>query len=95
MNSNGRLTGAGATTAQLAAWFSNANGVERPVVDMTGQRGHYDFTLEWSNPLAGASESAAPYIFRALPEQLGLRLEPRRLPMDVLVIDRAELPTEN
>jgi len=90
MNGGGNVTGSGATIQMLAGWFSNANGVDRPVLDQTGLAGHYDFTLEWSNVLG--SDSTAPSIFAALPEQLGLRLEPKHAPVEFLVIDRAELP---
>jgi uncharacterized protein (TIGR03435 family) len=79
----------------LAGWFSNANGIERPVIDQTGLTGHYDFTLAWSNPLAGTPDSTDPSIFTAMPEQLGLKLEPRQVPVEVFVIDRAEIPDEN
>jgi len=95
MNGAGRITSSGATMTQLAGWFSNANGVERPVIDQTGLTGHYDFTLTWSNTLTNATDSSDPSIFTAMPEQLGLKLEPKRLPVEVLVIDRAETPSEN
>jgi len=95
MNGAGRITASGGTMTQLAGWFSNANGVDRPVLDETGLTGRYDFALEWSNPLVGPTDSTAPSIFTALPEQLGLRLEPRRAPVEVFVIDRAEMPSEN
>lgn len=91
----GRITASGGTMPQLANWFSNANGVERPVIDQTGLTGRYDFTLEWANPLLGGQDSTDPSIFTAMPEQLGLKLEPRRVPVEVFVIDRAELPEEN
>jgi uncharacterized protein (TIGR03435 family) len=95
MNGGGKIAGSGATMAQLASWFSKANGVERPVIDQTGLTGRYDFTLEWSNPLASAENSTAPSIFTAMPEQLGLKLEPRRAPVEFIVIVRAEMPSEN
>jgi uncharacterized protein (TIGR03435 family) len=96
MNSGGGVTGSGATISQLTGWFSRSGeGVDRPVVDLTGLAGHYDFTLKCSNSLSDAIDSGNPSVFTALPEQLGLKLEPRRMPMHFLVIDRAELPTEN
>ena len=94
MNGAGLITASGATMTQLIGWFSNANGVDRPVIDLTGLTGRYDFKLEWSNPLA-AADSTAPSIFTAMPEQLGLKLEPRRAPVEVYAIDRAEMPGEN
>lgn len=95
MSGSGKITGSGASIAQLANWFSNANGVERPVVDETGLTGHYDFTLEWSNPLNSTPDSFGPSIFTAMREQLGLRLEPRHAPVKVVAIDHAEMPGEN
>jgi uncharacterized protein (TIGR03435 family) len=95
MKRGGLIESSGGTITQLVNWFSNANGVDRPVIDQTGLTGKYDFTLEWSNPLASASDSTAPSIFTAMIEQLGLRLEPRKAPVEFLVIDRAEMPDEN
>src|SRR6185312_15664413 len=93
MSGRGRIIGSGATMSQFVGWFSNANGVDRPVVDETGLGGRYDFTLEWANPQNAAD--MRPSIFTAMPEQLGLRLEPRRVQMEYVVIDRAELPGGN
>ena len=92
MNGGGRISGSGATIPQLVSWFSNANGVDRPVIDQTGLAGRYDFTLEWSNTLAGQADSTAPSIFTAFQEQLGLKLDSTKAPVDVLVIDHAEPP---
>ena len=96
MNGDGKITASGGTITQLANWFSNANGVDRPVIDQTGLTGHYDFTLEWSNSLRGEPlDSNAPSIFTAMSEQLGLKLVPQKAPVEIFVIDGAELPTEN
>jgi uncharacterized protein (TIGR03435 family) len=91
-----QITASGGTMAQLVGWFSNLNEVDRPVVDQTGLPGRYDFMLEWSNSFAGdALDSTLPSIFTAIREQLGLKLEPRRAPLEILVIDHAEMPTSN
>lgn len=96
MNGGGKISGAGATMTQLVNWFSNANGVDRPIIDQTGLTGRYDFTLEWSLLRAGVgSDSTAPDIFTALREQLGLRLVSQNAPVEFLVIARAEVPNEN
>jgi uncharacterized protein (TIGR03435 family) len=65
----------------------------RPVIDKTGLSDAVDFVLEWS-PEEGA-DTTRPSIFTAVQEQLGLKLEPRRMPVEVLVIDHVERPTEN
>jgi uncharacterized protein (TIGR03435 family) len=74
------------------------------VIDQTGLQGNFDIDLKWTPeapalPFADrtASETAddRPSIFTALREQLGLKLEPSKGPVDVLVIDSVEHPTEN
>jgi uncharacterized protein (TIGR03435 family) len=73
----------------------------RPVIDKTGLNGVFDITLEFPE-LAGCCTGGAdprPFVSEQLPrrlqEQLGLRLEATRAPVEVLVIERAERPTEN
>jgi uncharacterized protein (TIGR03435 family) len=74
-----------------------ANMLDRPVVDMTEIEGIYDVDLEWSPEVDGASQLPdAPSLFAALQEKLGLRLESRRTPVDIYVIDHLErVPSEN
>ena len=68
----------------------------RPVVDMTGIKGAYDFTLKWSSDAAMAEGLAGPSIFTALEEQLGLRLEARKTAFSIVVIDHMDrTPTGN
>jgi uncharacterized protein (TIGR03435 family) len=76
----------------------------RPVIDKTGLVGKYDFTLQFvpdtgalaTQSLAYRSDDSGPGIRTALPEQLGLRLEPKKVPLDMLVIDSADkTPTGN
>ena len=75
----------------------------RPVVDKTGIAGRYDLKLQWTpdDRVSSASSSdsvdakSAPSLFTALQEQLGLKLEPAKGPVQVLVIDHVEMPTEN
>jgi uncharacterized protein (TIGR03435 family) len=83
------------------------NSMDRPVVDQTGLSGRYDFTLNFTpdpgqaallgGPPASAGDNpdAAPSLFAAFQQQLGLKLEPTRAPVDVLVIDKVEKPSEN
>jgi uncharacterized protein (TIGR03435 family) len=71
----------------------------RLVIDRTGLNGTYDFTLRWTPDMGqGAdppSADAGPSLFTALQDELGLRLQLTKAPVDVIVIDRVELPSEN
>jgi uncharacterized protein (TIGR03435 family) len=74
----------------------------RPVIDRTGLTGRFDFDLTWAPdpPLSGGRGGATdlasvPDLFTAVQEQLGLKLEPRKASMEVLIIDHIERPTEN
>jgi uncharacterized protein (TIGR03435 family) len=76
----------------------------RVVLDRTGLRGNYDFTLKWTtqfNADAGhssavvGSDAAAPSIWTAVQEQLGLRLVSTTGPIDTVVIDHIEEPSPN
>jgi uncharacterized protein (TIGR03435 family) len=88
----GRIISRGQPLTRVISALSMA--VSRGVVDRTGLQGPFDVELEWSSDVGAAATSAnAPSIFTALQEQLGLRLEPSRGPVDVLVIDSVERPT--
>jgi uncharacterized protein (TIGR03435 family) len=67
---------------------------DRPVMDATGLKCQYAFTLSWMfpNPFAAPSPdaNAGPDLFAALREQLGLTLEPAKTTIEILVIDHAE-----
>jgi uncharacterized protein (TIGR03435 family) len=100
----GSYTAEGASMAQLARALGSFPAVGRPVVERTALGGVYDWTLQWTPTFnAAPSGGAAPVatsdaaggvsLFTALREQLGLRLDADRAAIDVLVIDRAELPT--
>jgi uncharacterized protein (TIGR03435 family) len=102
----GRVSAREMTMAQWAVTLTQFVG--RPVVDRTGLQGGFDFDIEWTpdNLQAGAPgappapgvsfvDPNGPSIFTALQEELGLKLEPARGPVEVLVVDRVERPTEN
>ncbi len=100
---NGRLTGQGISIAQIVQPLTQQLG--RTVLDQTGLTGKYDVELRWtpdntSTPTAGpdsgiAAESPTPSIFTAIQEQLGLKLESHKAPVEVLVIDHAEMASAN
>jgi uncharacterized protein (TIGR03435 family) len=86
--------------------FRLSQSLDRPVVDQTGLSGDYDFELSYTRDLPpGIPENAqlngvpidtsGPNIFAALPQQLGLKLEPKKGPVSIFVIDHAEKPAEN
>jgi uncharacterized protein (TIGR03435 family) len=69
-----------------------APSVERVIVDATGLTGNWDLDLAFVNQVQDANGDG-PSLFTALEEQLGLKLEAGRAPVDVIVIDRLERPT--
>ena len=77
------------------AWaLSRMAGIgDRVVVDGTGLNGTYDFELMFDRDGAAAREN--PSIFTALEEQLGLKLESKKAPVEFLVVDHLERPSEN
>jgi uncharacterized protein (TIGR03435 family) len=94
--SDRRITALGITTTVFAEQMAKALG--RVVEDKTGIEGRYDFALTWMpNGDTGASpgDSSGPSIFTAIQEQLGLKLRTAKGSVEVLVIDRAELPSAN
>jgi uncharacterized protein (TIGR03435 family) len=87
----------GVTVAVLADQLARVVG--RPVVDRTAIAGQFDVKLQWAadDRPAAASDAgeAGPSIFTAVQEQLGLKLEPAKAPVPVLVIDHVEMPSAN
>jgi uncharacterized protein (TIGR03435 family) len=92
-----RLTFQKRTMEYLALQLSNSGGLGREVLDKTGLTGTYDFNLHWAPGTDGAPppDSNEPGLFTALQEQLGLKLEPQKAPVEMLIIDRAEKPSPN
>src|SRR5262249_30556343 len=96
----GSMLGESASMKVIAYKLSRLLG--RPVVDNTELEGNYDFKLEWApdaSPSApdgqAMDNTLGPSLFTAIQQQLGLRLEATKGSVDVLVIDRAEKPSEN
>jgi uncharacterized protein (TIGR03435 family) len=86
-----QVVATGASMDLFAGYVGNRLG--RIVVDKTGLKETYDFTLEWAPDQS--PDSSAPSLVTALREQLGLRLESQKSPVDILVIDSVDKPTEN
>jgi uncharacterized protein (TIGR03435 family) len=102
MNSQGSgnqrtLTATGADMGRVVTFL--ARQLDRPVVDMTHIQGFYDFTLSWTpddlKTTGAADQPALPSLFTVLQEKLGLKLESQKAPVELLVIDSAERPSEN
>lgn len=66
---------------------------DRPILDLTGLTGLYKVRLEWASTAQTAGD--APSLFTAVKEQLGLRLEARRAPVEMIAIESVQRPTEN
>jgi uncharacterized protein (TIGR03435 family) len=89
-----------ATAITLDQWIHSPFLGGRVVVDQTGLKGTYNFTLTWSdqpvNSDAGQENGTdAPSLFTAVQEQMGLKLVPTKAPVEVIVIDHIERPSEN
>jgi uncharacterized protein (TIGR03435 family) len=84
----------GVTIAALASSLASIAG--RPVMDKTGLTGKYDYKLEFSpEDSQSDAEPAGPSIFTAVQEQLGLKLEAAKGPVEIVVIDHIEKPSGN
>jgi len=90
-STKGQLTVTGMTMPGLADFLTRRLGT--PVIDLTETPGAYDFKLEWS--IEGDANDVQSALFAALQQQLGVKLESRKLPIDLIVVDRAEKPSEN
>lgn len=102
------LMGGRDTTMEMIARSFSIGRLGRPVLDETGLSGNYDFTLNWApepgtfrkEPGAASQETPAsdpqgPTFLEAVKDQLGLKLKPGKAPLQVLVIDHVQRPSEN
>lgn len=95
---DGRYTARAAPLSSFVSVLSST--LSRQVVDNTALSGNYDITLRWSSDeVAGAQKdptaNTAPSLFTALHEQLGLKLESTKGPVDTIVVDQVAQPSEN
>jgi uncharacterized protein (TIGR03435 family) len=77
----------------------------RPIYDDTGLKGSYDFKMTWTpgeteqalptDEAIAATDPTGPSIFTAMQDQLGVKLESKKVPIDVFAIDHVEKPSEN
>jgi uncharacterized protein (TIGR03435 family) len=97
-------------TMPIFAQVMQGTALDRPVVDQTGLSGRYDCTLNWTPdefqfadmrnpnaplPPADPNNADLPDLYTAIQQQLGLKLDATKAPVDVMVIDRIEKPSEN
>jgi uncharacterized protein (TIGR03435 family) len=96
---NYEITQPKATTDDIVQWINGSGFIDRPVVNRTGLNGMYDLRLTYTPDIRSnrdADSSPADLsMFTAVQEQLGLRLEPMKAPIEVLVIDSVQRPSEN
>lgn len=96
-NRRGRMQRLRTTIGDFASALSSI--LRQPVVDETHMEGRYNVELTYAPDPSSDVPSAAnegPSIFTAIEEQLGLKLEPRKVPVDIFVVDRCQkMPTEN
>jgi len=89
----GQLSGTGVLLSELTRALTPLAG--RPVVDATGLTGAFDIELKWTPDLELRPVDGGVSVFTAIQEQLGLRLQPGSAPIDVMVVESAERPTDN
>jgi uncharacterized protein (TIGR03435 family) len=96
------LPGRNATMGSFVSLLQRAI-LDRPVVDKTGLAGRYDFDLEWApdetqfggGVTPATTAATSPPLFEAVQQEMGLKLEATRGPVDALIVDTAERPTAN
>jgi uncharacterized protein (TIGR03435 family) len=96
--SDGMFKGENVPISFIPAILPLASDIERPVVDKTDTAGNYDFEMHWSrmgDTADNGAGAAGPSLFTAIQEQLGLKLNPSKGPVWVIVVDHAEMPSEN
>ncbi len=94
----------GYSVPKLIDFLARLRSADRPVLDMTGIQGLFDFKVHFADiPIGGMAESKRaaeqafqdPSLAASIVEQLGLKLEPRKAPIETIVVDHVERPTEN
>jgi len=98
-----RFGGRNVTIGFIADTFSAGTNLGRPMIDQTGLSGKFDFTLEWTqqrrDPLPPGADvqpdTSGPSFEEALREQVGIKLQPQKGSVSVLVVDHVERPSAN
>ena len=82
----------------VAGVLTSMGALDRPILDQTALTGNFDFALEWVYRPRTADFGAdlpGPVFLDALSEQLGLKLESQKRPVELLVLDHVERPSQN
>jgi uncharacterized protein (TIGR03435 family) len=87
------VIGSRATLKQLAAELSRTSG--KPFWDQTGLTGIYDFSFRYSQEVSAGEPTGAPFLATALRQDLGLALQKQQGPVETLVVDSIQPPSEN
>jgi uncharacterized protein (TIGR03435 family) len=90
---NGRMNWTNTSMESLAYYLTRTEG--RVVLDRTGLTGRYDFTLGWTGGADVSAEAYAADLLAAMREQLGLNLKSAKVPLNVVIVDTASVPTAN
>jgi len=90
-----RLGGRNVTIGFMADMFNQRVNLGRPMVDETGLRGTFDFLIEFTPESRAQADPDGPTFDQALRDQLGLKMESRKRPMEMLVLDHIERPSAN
>ncbi len=90
---DGKIGARGWEAEKIAWWLTTVSSVGLPVVDKTGLNGFFQFRIDFTNFPQNVHDK--PDIFQALQQQLGLRLEAQKLPIETFVIDHIEKPSAN
>jgi bla regulator protein BlaR1 len=93
LNDPGHLESRGTNLDLLVHELSQTLG--RTVINKTGLTGNYDYTLSWTPENGPPTDTTGPSLFTAIQEQLGLRLEAEKEPVEVVVIDHIDKPSAN
>jgi uncharacterized protein (TIGR03435 family) len=79
----------------MGEMFSQRIDPGRPIIDATGLQGKFDFAIEFVPQSKAESDPDGPQFEQALRDQLGLKMESRRSPMSIMIVDHVERPSGN
>jgi uncharacterized protein (TIGR03435 family) len=95
-----RVGGRNIPIGMIISTLAQMGGFDRSVIDQTGLTGNFDFSIEWTPQRRGPeadsqTDDSGPQLMQALNEQLGLKLESKKGPVEVFILDHIEKPSPN